>query len=85
MSDSANVVLRFVLYVDLMLLLGVALFGLYSFKGQERLSGTVPPFRRLLMATAGVGALLAFALMAQPRALQTEAYIRLLARAVRRF
>ncbi|WP_223442117.1 copper homeostasis membrane protein CopD [Pseudomonas sp. BF-R-19] len=61
MSDSANVVLRFVLYVDLMLLFGVALFGLYSFKGQERLSGTVLPFRRLLTATAGLGALLSIA------------------------
>jgi putative copper resistance protein D len=61
MSDSANVVLRFVLYVDLMLLFGVALFGLYSFKGQERLSGTVLPLRRLLTATAGLGALLSIA------------------------
>ncbi|WP_413705328.1 copper homeostasis membrane protein CopD [Pseudomonas sp. Pseusp16] len=61
MSESANVVLRFVLYVDLMLLFGVALFGLFSFKGQERLSGTVLPFRRLLTGTAGLGALLSFA------------------------
>lgn len=61
MSDSANVVLRFVLYMDLMLLFGVALFGLYSFKGQERLSGTVLPLRRLLTATAGLGALLSIA------------------------
>lgn len=61
MSDSANVVLRFVLYVDLMLLFGVALFGLYSFKGQERLSGTALPFRRLLTGTAGLGALLSIA------------------------
>jgi putative copper resistance protein D len=59
MSDSANVVLRFVLYVDLMLLFGVALFGLYSFRGQERLSGL--PFRRLLTGTAGLGALLSSA------------------------
>lgn len=61
MSDSANVVLRFMLYVDLMLLFGVALFGLFSFKGQERLSGTVLPFRGLLTGTAGLGALLSFA------------------------
>ncbi|EJM54131.1 putative copper export protein [Pseudomonas sp. GM49] len=61
MSDSANVVLRFVLYVDLMLLFGVALFGLYSFKGQERLSGTVLPFRRLLTGPAVLGALLSIA------------------------
>ncbi|WP_322614067.1 copper homeostasis membrane protein CopD [Pseudomonas sp. BIC9C] len=61
MSDSANVVLRFVLYVDLMLLFGVALFGLFSFKGQERLSGTVLPFRGLLTRTAGLGAMLSIA------------------------
>ena len=63
MSDSANVVLRFVLYVDLMLLFGVALFGLYSFKGQQRRSGTVLPFRRWLTGTAGLGALLSIANM----------------------
>ncbi|MCP1420032.1 putative copper resistance protein D [Pseudomonas laurylsulfativorans] len=61
MSDSANVVLRFVLYVDLMLLFGVALFGLYSCRGQERLSGIALPFRRLLAGTAGLGALLSSA------------------------
>ncbi|VVM99599.1 copper homeostasis membrane protein CopD [Pseudomonas fluorescens] len=61
MSDSANVVLRFVLYVDLMLLFGVALFGLYSCRGQERLTGVVLPFRRLLAGTAGLGALLSSA------------------------
>ncbi|MGO4309990.1 copper homeostasis membrane protein CopD [Pseudomonas sp. KB_15] len=61
MSDSANVVLRFVLYVDLMLLFGVALFGLYSLKGQERLSGTVLPFHRLLTGPAVLGAMLSIA------------------------
>jgi putative copper resistance protein D len=39
----------------------------------------------LLIAGVWLGALLAFALMAQPRALQTEAHIRLLADAVKRF
>ncbi|WP_085723021.1 copper homeostasis membrane protein CopD [Pseudomonas sp. R37(2017)] len=61
MSDSANVVLRFVLYIDLMLLFGMALFGLYSLKGQERISGRVLPFRRLLTGTVGLGALLSIA------------------------
>ncbi|PTR15984.1 copper homeostasis membrane protein CopD [Pseudomonas sp. GV085] len=61
MSDSANVVLRFVLYVDLMLLFGVALFGLYSLKGRERRSGSVLPFRGLLAGFAGLGALLSSA------------------------
>ncbi|POF42226.1 copper resistance protein CopD [Pseudomonas laurylsulfativorans] len=73
MSDSANVVLRFVLYVDLMLLFGVALFGLYSFKGQERLSGTALPFRRLLTGTAGLGALLSIAgMVLMVRAMSSE-------------
>ena len=56
MSDSANVVLRFVLYVDLMLLFGVALFGLYSLKGLERLSAGVPrtidEIERFMQATS---------------------------------
>jgi putative copper resistance protein D len=51
MSDSANIVLRFSLYVDLLLLFGVALFGLYSLRGPERVSGVVLPFRSLLGAT----------------------------------
>lgn len=55
MSDSANIVLRFLLYVDLMLLFGIALFGLYSLKGQERISGVVLPFRSLLAGAAIVG------------------------------
>jgi putative copper resistance protein D len=50
-----------VLYVDLMLLFGVALFGLYSLKGQQRLSGTVLPLRRLLTGTVVLGALLSIA------------------------
>ncbi|WP_223547830.1 copper homeostasis membrane protein CopD [Pseudomonas sp. A-B-19] len=61
MSDSANVVLRFVLYMDLMLLFGVALFGLYSLEGRERRSGSVLPFRGLLAVFAGLGALLSSA------------------------
>lgn len=51
MSDSANIVLRFSLYVDLLLLFGVALFGLYSLRGPERTSGAVLPFRSLLVGT----------------------------------
>jgi putative copper resistance protein D len=55
MSDSANIVLRFLLYVDLMLLFGVALFGLYSLRGPERFSGAVLPFRSLLAGAAIIG------------------------------
>jgi putative copper resistance protein D len=63
MSDSVSIALRFALYVDLMLLFGVALFGLYSLKGQERLSGAVLPFRSMLAGTAVLGALLSVASM----------------------
>ena len=63
MSDSISIALRFVLYVDLMLLFGVALFGLYSLKGLERLSGAVLPFRSMLARTAVLGALLSVASM----------------------
>lgn len=63
MSDSVGIALRFALYVDLMLLFGVALFGLYSLKGQERLSGAVLPFRSMLAGTALLGAVLSVASM----------------------
>ena len=63
MSDSISIALRFVLYVDLMLLFGVALFGLYSLKGQERLSGAVLPFRPMLAGTALLGVVLSVASM----------------------
>ncbi|WP_223484447.1 copper homeostasis membrane protein CopD [Pseudomonas sp. A-RE-19] len=63
MSDSVSIALRFALYVDLMLLFGVALFGLYSLKGQERMSGAVLPFRSMLAGTAALGALLSVASM----------------------
>lgn len=63
MSDSVGIALRFALYVDLMLLFGVALFGLYSLKGQERVSGAVLPFRLMLAGTAVLGAVLSVASM----------------------
>lgn len=63
MSDSVGIALRFALYVDLMLLFGVALFGLYSLKGQERMSGAVLPFRSMLAGTAVLGAVLSVASM----------------------
>ncbi|HEF4758159.1 TPA: copper homeostasis membrane protein CopD [Pseudomonas putida] len=61
MSELVNIILRFALYMDLMLLFGVALFGLYSLKGPERISGTVLPFRSLLMGTTVSGAVLSVA------------------------
>lgn len=56
MEDPASVAVRFALYVDLMLLLGVPAFGLYALKGPERASGAILPFRRLtgLLALIGI-------------------------------
>ena len=61
MSDSLNVVLRFALYLDLMLLFGLAVFGLYSFRGKERVSGAVLHFGSLLPGIAAVGVFLSIA------------------------
>ncbi|WP_095052095.1 copper homeostasis membrane protein CopD [Pseudomonas sp. Irchel s3b2] len=63
MSDSISIALRFALYMDLMLLFGLALFGLYSLKGQERMSGAVLPFRSMLAGTAVLGVVLSVASM----------------------
>ena len=63
MSDSVSIALRFGLYVDLMLLFGLALFGLYSLKGQERISGAALPFRSMLVGTAVLGVLFSVASM----------------------
>ncbi|MBC3374091.1 copper homeostasis membrane protein CopD [Pseudomonas sp. SWRI92] len=64
MSDSINIALRFALYLDLMLLFGLAAFGLYSLRGQERVSGAQLPFAPLLVITALLGGLLSLAAMA---------------------
>jgi copper resistance protein D len=64
MSDSINIALRFALYLDLMLLFGLAAFGLYSLRGQERVSGAQLPFAPLLLTTAMLGGLLSGAAMA---------------------
>lgn len=63
MSDSINIALRFALYLDLMLLFGLAIFGLYSLKGKERTSGTVLNFESLLFGTVVFGVLLSLASM----------------------
>ncbi|MET0778446.1 MAG: copper homeostasis membrane protein CopD [Pseudomonas mandelii] len=63
MSDSIGIALRFGLYVDLMLLLGLPLFGLYSLKARERVSGAVLPFRLMQAGTAALGLLLSIASM----------------------
>lgn len=63
MDDSIYISLRFALYIDLMLLFGLALFGLYSLKGKERTGGTVLNFGSLLVGTAVIGILLSMAAM----------------------
>ncbi|WP_339475509.1 MULTISPECIES: copper homeostasis membrane protein CopD [unclassified Pseudomonas] len=64
MSDLINIALRFALYLDLMLLFGLAAFGLYSLRGQERASGVQLPFVPLLLISALLGGLLSLAAMA---------------------
>lgn len=61
MGDPLNVALRLALYLDLMLLFGLAVFGLYSFRGKERVSGVVLHFGWLLPGTAALGMLLSIA------------------------
>ncbi|WP_053163502.1 copper homeostasis membrane protein CopD [Pseudomonas sp. P1.8] len=61
MSDPINVALRLALYLDLMLLFGLAVFGLYSFRGKERVSGTLLHFGSLLPGTAVIGMFLSIA------------------------
>ena len=61
MSDPINVALRLALYLDLMLLFGLAVFGLYSFRGKERVSGTLLHFGSLLPGIAAGGVFLSIA------------------------
>lgn len=63
MSDSINIALRFALYLDLMLLFGLAAFGLYSLRGTERRSGVVLNLESPLLTTAVLGVLLSVAAM----------------------
>jgi putative copper resistance protein D len=59
--DAIAIALRFALYLDLMALFGVAAFGLYGLRGDERLSGAAIAFRPLLGSTALLGLLLSAA------------------------
>jgi len=65
MEDPLGIALRFALYTDLMMLFGVAVFGLYSLRGNERRSGVVLPFIPLLGAAALLGVLLSTASLVQ--------------------
>jgi putative copper resistance protein D len=63
MSDSINIAVRFALYLDLMLLFGLAVFGVHSLRGKERVSGRVLNFESLLFSTTAVGGVLSVAAM----------------------
>lgn len=52
------IAIRFGLYVDLMLLFGLPMFGLYALRGRERRSGEVIAFRGLLASLALLGLVL---------------------------
>ncbi|AHC37201.1 MULTISPECIES: copper homeostasis membrane protein CopD [unclassified Pseudomonas] len=58
MSELSQVALRFALYLDLMLLFGFGLFGLYGLNASQR---TLLNFKRLMGWTAGLGMLLSVA------------------------
>ena len=73
MSESVGIALRFALYLDLMLLFGLGLFGLYGLKASERLSGAVLNFKGWLAGTALLGMLLSMAsLLVMTRAMSGE-------------
>ena len=66
MTDGLNVALRFALYIDLMLLFGLPLFGLYALRGAER-GPTGPiafrPVTVILSASAAGLSIFAFLVM----------------------
>lgn len=55
MTETVAIAIRFGLYVDLMLLFGLPMFGLYALRGTERRSGEVIAFRGLLASLALLG------------------------------
>ena len=57
MADWLTVGIRFALYVNLMLLFGLPLFGLYALRGTERLLSSVLPLRALIfwLAASAIG------------------------------
>ena len=58
MIDTLTIGIRFALYVDLMLLFGLPLFGLYALRGVERLHSNVLPLRALVIWLAAAGVVL---------------------------
>ena len=58
MIDTLTIGIRFALYVNLMLLFGLPLFGLYALRGTGRLNGDVLPLRALTIWLAATGVVL---------------------------
>ena len=58
MIDPLTIGIRFALYVNLMLLFGLPLFGLYGLKGPERLQANVLPLRMLIIWLSAAAILL---------------------------
>jgi len=58
MPDTVAAAVRLGLYLDLMLLFGLPLFGLYTLRGTERETGPVLPFQPILVTGAIVGLVL---------------------------
>ena len=55
MPDMVAIAVRLGLYLDLMLLFGLPMFGLYTLRGAERKSGSVLRFRPVLATIALIG------------------------------
>lgn len=53
-----TIMVRFLLYLDLMLLFGIAAFSLYALRDGERVSGAIIPLRSLTTVASLLGALL---------------------------
>lgn len=61
MDDPAGVGIRFLLYLDLMLLFGLPLFGLYGLRGDERSQGSILRLRLFILGLSLLGLLLSVA------------------------
>lgn len=58
MTETGGIIVRFLLYLDLMLLFGLPLFGLYALTGPERSDRRIIRLRALLVILAAFGLLL---------------------------
>lgn len=57
-DDWLNIALRFALYLDLMILFGMSLFGIYALQPDERSSGLARQYAAVVAASAIVGVVL---------------------------